>query len=207
MKIAMTLSLPSSLLATAGSTTGWRSSAAGPMQAMPLRFSVSLSSSPLQVVFILCHLPFLLLSFSECDLELTPARKGWLSAILFVGMMIGGRLNWSNGCSSDLCDFRRIHMGIISWQQYGAKSCSDKCDVSECWSKHEKLPPNIPPQGCQCCCRRNIKFQPRLLFFPHTPISEWSWVSLNLSRKIFYPKLQGWRQYSCSVDIFWRVST
>ena len=93
MKIAMTLSLPSSLLATAGSTTGWRSSAAGPMQAMPLRFSVSLSSSPLQVVFILCHLPFLLLSFSECDLELTPARKGWLSAILFVGMMIGSRLD------------------------------------------------------------------------------------------------------------------
>ena len=29
------------------------------------------------------------LYFAECDLELTPARKGWLSAILFVGMMIG----------------------------------------------------------------------------------------------------------------------
>ena len=30
-----------------------------------------------------------LLNSAECDLELTPARKGWLSAILFVGMMIG----------------------------------------------------------------------------------------------------------------------
>ena len=29
------------------------------------------------------------LNSAECDLELTPARKGWLSAILFVGMMIG----------------------------------------------------------------------------------------------------------------------
>ena len=65
-------------------------------------------------VHSLNNLPFLLLSFSECDLELTPARKGWLSAILFVGMMIGGRLNWINGCSFDLCDFRRILMGIIS---------------------------------------------------------------------------------------------
>eukprot|EP00092_Neocalanus_flemingeri_P039522 GFUD01043036.1.p1 GENE.GFUD01043036.1~~GFUD01043036.1.p1 ORF type:complete len:573 (+),score=163.98 GFUD01043036.1:56-1774(+) len=37
---------------------------------------------------ILC-ISFLLPS-AECDLELTPARKGWLSAILFVGMMIGG---------------------------------------------------------------------------------------------------------------------
>jgi len=36
---------------------------------------------------ILC-ISFLLPS-AECDLELTPARKGWLSAILFVGMMIG----------------------------------------------------------------------------------------------------------------------
>ena len=39
-------------------------------------------------VEILC-ISFLLPS-AECDLELTPARKGWLSAILFVGMMIGG---------------------------------------------------------------------------------------------------------------------
>ena len=44
-------------------------------------------------VHSLNNLSFLLLSFSECDLELTPARKGWLSAILFVGMMIGGELN------------------------------------------------------------------------------------------------------------------
>jgi len=63
-------------------------------------------------VEILC-ISFLLPS-AECDLELTPARKGWLSAILFVGMMIGGRLNWINGCSFDLYDFRRIHLGIIS---------------------------------------------------------------------------------------------
>ena len=39
-------------------------------------------------VEILC-ISFLLPS-AECDLQLTPARKGWLSAILFVGMMIGG---------------------------------------------------------------------------------------------------------------------
>jgi len=39
-------------------------------------------------VEILC-ISFLLPS-AECDLELTPTRKGWLSAILFVGMMIGG---------------------------------------------------------------------------------------------------------------------
>lgn len=39
-------------------------------------------------VEVLC-ISFLLPS-AECDLELTPARKGWLSAILFVGMMIGG---------------------------------------------------------------------------------------------------------------------
>ena len=39
-------------------------------------------------VEILC-ISFLLPS-AECDLELSPARKGWLSAILFVGMMIGG---------------------------------------------------------------------------------------------------------------------
>ena len=31
-----------------------------------------------------------LLPSAECDLALTPERKGWLSAILFVGMMIGG---------------------------------------------------------------------------------------------------------------------
>ena len=65
-------------------------------------------------VHSLKNLSFLLLYFSECDLELTPARKGWLSAILFVGMMIGGRLIWITGYSLDLCDFRRIHMGIIS---------------------------------------------------------------------------------------------
>ena len=34
-----------------------------------------------------------LLPSAECDLALSPARKGWLSAILFVGMMIGGRGN------------------------------------------------------------------------------------------------------------------
>jgi len=39
-------------------------------------------------VEILC-ISFLLPS-AECDLQLTPARKGWLSAILFVGMMLGG---------------------------------------------------------------------------------------------------------------------
>ena len=39
-------------------------------------------------VEILC-ISFLLPS-AECDLQLTQARKGWLSAILFVGMMIGG---------------------------------------------------------------------------------------------------------------------
>jgi len=39
-------------------------------------------------VEILC-ISFLLPS-AECDLQLSPARKGWLSAILFVGMMIGG---------------------------------------------------------------------------------------------------------------------
>ena len=65
-------------------------------------------------VHSLNNLSFLLLSFSECDLELTPARKGWLSAILFVGMMIGGRLIWITCYSLDLCDFRRIYMGIIS---------------------------------------------------------------------------------------------
>jgi len=31
-----------------------------------------------------------LLPSAECDLQLSPNRKGWLSAILFVGMMIGG---------------------------------------------------------------------------------------------------------------------
>merc|ERR1719315_106353 len=39
-------------------------------------------------VEILC-ISFLLPS-AECDLQLTPSRKGWLSAILFVGMMLGG---------------------------------------------------------------------------------------------------------------------
>eukprot|EP00092_Neocalanus_flemingeri_P032628 GFUD01035489.1.p1 GENE.GFUD01035489.1~~GFUD01035489.1.p1 ORF type:complete len:574 (-),score=164.16 GFUD01035489.1:136-1857(-) len=46
-------------------------------------------------VEILC-ISFLLPS-AECDLELTPARKGWLSAILFVGMMIGGYIWGSLG--------------------------------------------------------------------------------------------------------------
>lgn len=40
-----------------------------------------------------------LLPSAECDLELTPARKGWLSAILFVGMMIGGYIWGSLGDS------------------------------------------------------------------------------------------------------------
>ena len=46
---------------------------------------------------ILC-ISFLLPS-AECDLALTPARKGWLSAILFVGMMIGGYVWGSLGDS------------------------------------------------------------------------------------------------------------
>jgi len=48
-------------------------------------------------VEILC-ISFLLPS-AECDLALTPARKGWLSAILFVGMMIGGYIWGSLGDS------------------------------------------------------------------------------------------------------------
>jgi len=31
-----------------------------------------------------------LLPAAECELELSPARKGWLSAVLFIGMMLGG---------------------------------------------------------------------------------------------------------------------
>jgi len=50
-------------------------------------------------VEILC-ISFLLPS-AECDLELTPARKGWLSAILFVGMMIGGYI-WGSLADSSM---------------------------------------------------------------------------------------------------------
>jgi len=38
-----------------------------------------------------------LLPSAECDLDLTAARKGWLSAILFIGMMIGGYMWGSIG--------------------------------------------------------------------------------------------------------------
>jgi len=46
---------------------------------------------------VLC-ISFLLPS-AECDLTLTSSRKGWLSAILFVGMMIGGYVWGSLGDS------------------------------------------------------------------------------------------------------------
>jgi len=46
-----------------------------------------------------------LLPSAECDLELSPARKGWLSAILFVGMMIGGYV-W--GSLGDTIGRRRV---------------------------------------------------------------------------------------------------
>merc|ERR550519_3156761 len=48
-------------------------------------------------VEVLC-ISFLLPS-AECDLSLTSDRKGWLSAILFVGMMIGGYIWGSLGDS------------------------------------------------------------------------------------------------------------
>ena len=46
-----------------------------------------------------------LLPSAECDLQLSPARKGWLSAILFVGMMIGGYV-W--GSLGDTLGRRRV---------------------------------------------------------------------------------------------------
>ena len=54
-------------------------------------------------VEILC-ISFLLPS-AECDLQLSPSRKGWLSAILFVGMMIGGYV-W--GSLGDTLGRRRV---------------------------------------------------------------------------------------------------
>jgi len=59
-------------------------------------------------VEILC-ISFLLPS-AECDLQLTPARKGWLSAILFVGMMIGGYV-W--GSLGDTLGRRRVLMNAM----------------------------------------------------------------------------------------------
>ena len=54
-------------------------------------------------VEILC-ISFLLPS-AECDLELTPSRKGWLSAILFIGMMLGGYI-W--GSLADTLGRRKV---------------------------------------------------------------------------------------------------
>ena len=59
-------------------------------------------------VEILC-ISFLLPS-AECDLQLTPARKGWLSAILFVGMMLGGYV-W--GSLGDTIGRRRVLMNAM----------------------------------------------------------------------------------------------
>jgi len=59
-------------------------------------------------VEILC-ISFLLPS-AECDLQLTPGRKGWLSAILFVGMMLGGYV-W--GSLGDTIGRRKVLMNAM----------------------------------------------------------------------------------------------
>lgn len=49
----------------------------------------------------------ILLPAAECDLHMTSADKGWLSAIAFIGMMVGGYV-W--GCLGDICGRRSILM-------------------------------------------------------------------------------------------------
>lgn len=59
---------------------------------------------------------------SACDLRLTSNEKGWLNAIIFVGMMVGG---YSFGGVADIKVREKLSSEGMSVDNY-AKDCCEK---------------------------------------------------------------------------------